>query len=61
MADPKTSQGARMEREAFRKYLRRQRILAPAPDVGDAIDKILNWVNGRRKRYDGAAGGLGKK
>ncbi len=58
-ADPKVSQGARMERAAFRAYLRR-RIKHAVVDY-DGLSECLGWVLDRQQRYDKASGGLGKK
>lgn len=57
--DPKKSEGARLERRAFREYLRRQ--LQKAPPPGGILLAALDWVLKRQDRYDGRAGGLGRK
>lgn len=60
-ADPKVSEGARMEREAFRRYLRRRLVTATgAPLYLLALEHALEWVLERRKRYDQKPKGLGK-
>ena len=66
-ADPLYSEGARVEREAIRAYLRRQiKSYDQWPDDDDAIAQhsalslVLNWVLARKKRYDKRPGGLGK-
>lgn len=56
-ADPKTSAGARLERKAFRDYLRRQ---LKATGSGD-IQRALDWVMKRESRYGPKVGGLGRK
>ena len=57
-ADPKFSAGARLERRAFRNYLKRKLVggYNPIIQIGDALD----WVKKRQARYDRKAGGLGK-
>lgn len=67
-ADPKVSEGARLERQAFRAYLRRLRAVNAKHDAGSAwaqaernvIAVALNWVLTRQKRYDRRKGGLGR-
>lgn len=59
-ADPKVSHGARVERAAFRAYLRRMMKRASPVEEG-MLDTCVLWVLDRQKRYDKAAGGLGKK
>lgn len=54
-ADPKTSAGARLERKAFRAYLRRM-----AARGKGTIAEALDWVLARQTRYDKKTGGLGK-
>lgn len=55
-ADPKFSAGARLERAAFRAFIRRamKRRGTPAPQV------YLDWVLQRQRRYEKKPGGLGK-
>lgn len=65
-SDPKLSEGARLERAAFRVYLRRQlntmKIPGIMPTARDlALQAALDWVLARQKRYDKKSGGLGKK
>jgi hypothetical protein len=60
-ADPKMSAGARLEREAFRDYLRRKLHNKPTACEEQFLEVVLRWVNDRRTRYDKAGGGLGKK
>lgn len=55
-ADPKRSEGARLERAAVRAYLRRIASKSQNP----AIEQAIAWVLGRQKRYDAKTGGLGK-
>jgi hypothetical protein len=55
-ADPKTSDGARVERAAFRQMLRRRIKL----DASPLLTSLLDWVLQRQERYDNAPGGLGK-
>jgi hypothetical protein len=54
--DPKVSAGARLERAAFRAYLRRLLKHQDSPSLQSA----LAWVLKRQARYDRKAGGLGK-
>lgn len=56
-ADPKTSAGARVERKAFREYVRRL-IAASGPQIDG--EKVVAWILKRQQRYDGKAGGLGR-
>lgn len=59
MTDPKFSAGARLERKAFRDYLRRQ--LAKSSAAGNparAWEKAIEWVLARQQRYDKREGGL---
>ena len=61
-ADPRKSEGARMEREALREYLKRNiKKWASLKMLGEAMafEKALKWVDGRHKRYDAKKGGLG--
>ncbi len=66
-ADPKVSQGARLERAAFRNYLRRLYNVAniQEEDVQRSraviLGQCLEWVLTRQKRYDKESGGLGRK
>jgi hypothetical protein len=60
-ADPKTSSGARLEREAMRRYLRRALCKAPSAEAFKSLEGVLAWVMQRRARYDKASGGLGRK
>lgn len=55
-ADPKMSEGARVERAAFRSYLRRQQRVMKI----DALEAAIEWVLKRSERYDKRKGGLGK-
>lgn len=57
-ADPKVSAGARLERAAFRSYLRRA--ISRATIGADSGAAILEWVLARQKRYDKKTGGLGR-
>lgn len=67
--NPQISEGARLERAAFRNYLRRKinaLIKSSHGMFGDFIDTsdfvtVLNWVLARQKRYDKKTGGLGRK
>lgn len=61
-ADPKRSAGARVEREAFRRHLRRQLSIhgLNGPE-GRALHAVLTFVLTRKQRYDRATGGLGKQ
>ncbi len=60
-ADPATSAGARAERVAFRKYLRRKiSIEGTNSTTGKALNAALLWVLLRQKRYDRRPGGLGR-
>jgi hypothetical protein len=62
MIDPKKSEGARLERDTFRDYLRRKIAkLWDNQSEKKVLEDALNWVLGRKKRYDKAEGGLGKK
>lgn len=56
-ADPKTSAGARLERKAFRAYLRRR--MGSTTQAGE-LAAVLAWVLARQARYDKRGGGLGK-
>lgn len=60
-ADPKTSAGARSERQALRSYLRRR--IKSSPSIQDTLvwQQALEWVLTRQRRYDKKGGGLGKK
>ena len=63
-ADPKYSAGARMERKAFRDYLRRQiklRSTDGASVEAITLNTVLFFVLGRQRRYDPKPGGLGRK
>jgi len=59
-ADPLLSKGARIERESFRAHLTKALDNATTPDERSWIMRELNWVNGRRRRYNKKPGGLGK-
>lgn len=59
-ADPKTSEGARLERRAMRDYLRRRMKCPECQPFYGFISETLAWVLRRQQRYDGKAGGLGK-
>ena len=60
-ADPRTSEGARAERRAFRDYLRRQiSIEGTNSELGKGLNASLKWVLMRQARYDKAKGGLGR-
>ena len=50
------SEGARLERKAFRAYLRRE-IKKPLSH-GTVLGEVLAWVLGRQNRYDKRQGGL---
>lgn len=60
------SDGARLERAAFRAYLRRlivdeQREHGePTPEL-EALHAALLWVLSRQRRYDRRPGGLGRR
>lgn len=54
-ADPKRSEGARLERKSIREYLRR------ALKRGGSVAAALAFVMTRQQRYDKKAGGLGSK
>ena len=60
-ADPKESEGARLERAAVRSRLRR---MIGYYGVGHLARSVLgvelDWILERQKRYDGRKGGLGK-
>lgn len=68
-ADPRTSEGARLERAAFRRTIRRrlkalpQFVLASHHENGmrSALEDLLSFVEGRRSRYDARPGGLGRR
>jgi hypothetical protein len=60
-ADPKFSEGARMERKAFRDRLRRSLKDTLTPPAQAVLQEELDWVLSRQKRYDSKPGGLGKK
>lgn len=53
--DPRRSEEARVERKAFREYLRRK--LTEGAQWED-LNIILDWVLARQKRYDKRPGGL---
>jgi hypothetical protein len=53
-ADPKVSAGARLERKAFREYLRR--LLKRGAAVN--LETALGWVLKREARYNPKRGGL---
>lgn len=56
---PAHSEGARLERRAFRNMLRRRLSSALKTASGtDAYQDTLDWVLARQKRYDKKAGGL---
>lgn len=57
-ADPKTSEGARMERKAVLARLRRMK--RDGAQYAN-IDVLLRWMLKRDERYDKAKGGLGRK
>ena len=64
-ADPKTSEGARVEREAFRRYLRRElrsrhEVSGTTSPTHAALQAALAWVLDRSKRYGKRPGGLGR-
>ena len=61
-ADPKFSEGARLERDAMRDYLRRKiKKLWDNTSERETLEGALNWLLARQKRYDKQEGGLGKK
>ena len=60
-ASHERSLGAQMERRAMRAYLRRQWKYHLNPTTRLTIDRILLWLDGRRKRYDRRPGGLGRR
>lgn len=61
-ANPLTSLGARTERQAMRKHLRRQLSIHGTKSVlGTYIDGLLLWIDFRQSRYDKKSGGLGKR
>ena len=59
-ADPRRSEGARVERAAFRAYLRRllKRLESSTMGVTDVAQDALHWVLMRQKRYAKRPGGL---
>jgi hypothetical protein len=66
-ADPLTSAGARLERAAMRRYLRRRLNILSSENHDpwkqgevEAITAVLAFVLGRQGRYDKAPGGLGR-
>lgn len=66
MSDPKKSEGARLERRAFRDYIRRR--LKKSNAVADGgvssareLSAALEFVLERQDRYDPKPGGLGRK
>lgn len=65
-ASPAMSEGARLERKAFREYLRRLMRVELAQDypekfiVGEVLEEAIDWVLQRQKRYDKKPGGLGR-
>jgi hypothetical protein len=61
-AEPKFSEGARMERKAFRDKLRRElNHYSDLGEKGQILGVLLQWILARQKRYDKVEGGLGKK
>ncbi len=67
-ADPKTSEGARLERRALRAYLRRRlkKIPVITTDMSKAaaaltLNEVLEFVLTRQRRYDKDQGGLGRR
>lgn len=54
-ADPKSSEGARLERRSIREYLRRA--IKSRKSLADALAFVMT----RQSRYDKKAGGLGRK
>jgi len=59
-ADPKYSEGARLERDVMRDYLRRKiNKLWDNQSERKVLEDALNWVLNRKKRYDKKKGGLG--
>lgn len=59
-ADSKLSEGARMERAAFRRYLRRQIAEYIPVDMRVSLELALKWVLAREKRFNARRGGLGR-
>jgi hypothetical protein len=57
-AHPAFSAGARYERAAVRKYLRRLMKQGPTPDALAVIDTVVRWVLTRERRYGPRKGGL---
>ncbi len=60
-APPERSKGARMERRAFLRYLRRQLRQAGTEEARSAISQAVAWVLDRRRRYESRPGGLGRR
>ena len=62
-ADPKESEGARLERRAVRDRLRR--MIKAYGDIKHTAHEVLRvelyWILARQDRYDKVKGGLGKK
>ena len=56
-ADPLKSEGARMERAALLRWLKR---LVAKGTILLSIGEVRTWVLDRRERYDKRPGGLGK-
>lgn len=62
-ANPLLSEGARMERDAIRRYLKRTIKAIQSFDSKQCVSDfnlILNWVDARKVRYNKKKGGLGK-
>lgn len=59
-SNPQKSAGARLERNSFRNYLRRELKKLPLGDQNQ-LRVALAWVDARRSRYDRKVGGLGKQ
>lgn len=62
-ADPMKSEGARLERKAIRRAIRRRIRAAPMEWHGyrHGLESVLAFVQGRQKRYDSRPGGLGRR
>lgn len=55
--DPRTSEGARVERRAWRDAVRR---LLRKGQIDDALLRLKRFGEERRRRYDARPGGLGR-
>jgi hypothetical protein len=66
-ADPKRSQGARIERAAILSHVRRKKrkwqgkALTTPNDAARVLGEVEDWILKRRQRYEPKPGGLGRR